>query len=378
MSLLSAGRPIRVGILAEFPTLSGGEFSLLAALEALQGQVQPVVICPPQGPLAQAVDRLGCPRSSLPPTDFRSAAGKHEFSQALREIVSSHRLDLLHANSLTMGKRLGEVAAELECPTTAHLRDIMSLSRAAAAALNQHAGLVAVSQATRAAAIGQGIDSGRIETIYNGIDLERWRPRPRTGCLTRELGIPPGTRLAACIGQICLRKGQLDLAHAATQLQAEFPELHFILVGQRHSAKAESVAYDEAIDRVMAKAGIADRLHRLGIRTDIPDILREIDLLIHPARQEPLGRVLLEAAACAVPIVATHVGGTPEILSHALSGWLVPPGDPLALAEGIRYLLTDESRRIHTGHQARSAVEAQFSIRLAADRLGQFWRRAQA
>ena len=118
------------------------------------------------------------------------------------------------------------------------------------------------------------------------------------------------------------------------------------------------------------------RLHRLGWRDDIAVILNEIDILVHPARQEPLGRVLLEAASCARPIVATRVGGTEEILTDGISAILVPARTPAALAAGMHRVLSDRSEAQRLGAAARAQVVAKFNIRNTAPRLLTAWREA--
>jgi glycosyltransferase involved in cell wall biosynthesis len=118
---------------------------------------------------------------------------------------------------------------------------------------------------------------------------------------------------------------------------------------------------------------MAPRLHCLGFRDDIPVLLNEIDLLVHTARQEPLGRVLLEAAACGRPIIATKVGGTPEILAHDASALLVPPDDPDALTAAMQQMLDDPDLRTRLGNEARRTVAEPFNLRQSAANLHAFW-----
>ena len=98
---------------------------------------------------------------------------------------------LLHANSLAMGRLSGPVAAELGLPSVSHLRDIIRLSSQAVADLNCHARLLAVSQATRDFHVAAGLAAEKLHVVYNGVDLEEFRPRSPTGYLHRELGLPP-------------------------------------------------------------------------------------------------------------------------------------------------------------------------------------------
>jgi glycosyltransferase involved in cell wall biosynthesis len=114
---------------------------------------------------------------------------------------------------------------------------------------------------------------------------------------------------------------------------------------------------------------LAERAHFLGWRNDVPTILCDIDLLVHTARQEPLGRVLLEASALKCPIVATSVGGTPEIVADGETGWLIPPDDSNAAAERIAWVIEHPEAMGQAGIAARRSAGQKFSINTCADRI---------
>jgi glycosyltransferase involved in cell wall biosynthesis len=360
----------------EYATLNGGELSLLAILEALgHTEFEFIAAAPASGMLMERLRQ--CDIQTLPLT----LRGKQEHKRSIEQI-NSHLVmlvtqvspDLVHSNSLSMGRMVGRIASQLSVPCTAHLRDIVRLNKTAVSELNQHAGLIAVSHATKQFHVAQGVLSDRLAVIYNGVDTGLFRPTPATGVLKRELRLGDSTILCANIGQICLRKGQTLLAQAAVALAGEFPEANYLFVGLRHSQKQESVAYEKAIRLIFREAGIEDRFHRLGFREDVPVLLDEIDLLVHTAHQEPLGRVLLEAASCGQAIVATEVGGTAEILRDQVSAVLVPPNDVEALAAAIRRMLMDRDLRIRLGEQARTTAIERFSITTAAERTRMFWK----
>ena len=247
-------------------------------------------------------------------------------------------------------------------PCTAHLRDIIKLNKTAISDLNRSAGLIAVSNATKQFHAEQRIMSSKLKVIYNGVDTEVFRPASPVGTLRQELGLSDRAVLIANIGQICLRKGQILLAQAAGLLAKEFPDTNYLFIGKRHSQKQESIEYEKSIRRIFREAGIENRLFCLGFREDIPTILNQIDLLVHTARQEPLGRVLIESASCGKAIVATEVGGTAEILEDGVSAILVPPDDLDSLKAAIRRMLTDSELRSRLGQRTRKNVIEKFSL----------------
>jgi glycosyltransferase involved in cell wall biosynthesis len=315
---------------------------------------------------AAGIDMVGC-QVEL------SRQSPQLWAQHLQQLITRHDLHLLHANSLSMSRKLGAVADQLPVPATGHLRDMMRLSSTAIAALNRLQALIAVSDATRQFHLAQGMHPDRLQRIYNGIDARQFAPRPRTGSLLQELKLPEETLLAGIVGQICLRKAHDIFAQAAVRLQTDFPRLHYVIIGERYSTKPESVEFDRQISACFQQAGMPERLHRLGRRHDLPALYPELDLLVHPARQEPLRRVLLEAGACGVPVVATSVGGTPEIFSPEEAS-LVSPNDPVPLADGIHGILIDLPAARQRARQACSTILQRFSLDTAAQAHRQLWR----
>ncbi|MBN2579479.1 MAG: glycosyltransferase family 4 protein [Pirellulales bacterium] len=383
-------------ILCEYPTLNGGERSMLSTLPGVKAAGwTPVALCPPEGALAEALrsqavevvpfrtQNSPLPDHSVVPgegqgvrdvrvlADFqkRNRLPQPTLREELARIIRSRRPALLHANSLAMGRLSGPVAAESGAAGVAHLRDIVGLSAQAVRDLNAHTRLLAVSAATRDFHLAQGLDAHKTFVLHNGVDLESFRPRTPTGFLHRELGLSSEAKLIATVGQLGPRKGQDVLIRAASSLVKKFPKAHFLLIGRRCSEKEETCAFEDAL-LAAAEGALKSRLHLLGERPDVHLILGELTLYVHPARQEPLGRVLLEAGAAGLPIIATAVGGTPEIFPPEIrSAVLIPPDDPEALAAEMETLLPDESRRRELSRAARNRIAAAFALQTAVKNL---------
>jgi glycosyltransferase involved in cell wall biosynthesis len=230
--------------------------------------------------------------------------------------------------------------------------------------------------------------------INTGVDLKEVQPRSPTGHLPAELGLtlpflnsPPihqsylshpshrlsSPKLIATIGQIGPRKGQDLLIRAMPAIVDRIPDAHFVFIGTRTSQKQESIDFEQSIVRDATVLGLADHVHLLGYRNDVSTLLNEIDLLVHPARQEPFGRVLLEASAAGVPIVATNVGGTAEIIVDRQTGILVSPEDHNALAEAVTSVLLNPTPAERLGKSARIRASQQFSNSIAAEKLAHVW-----
>jgi glycosyltransferase involved in cell wall biosynthesis len=195
-----------------------------------------------------------------------------------------------------------------------------------------------------------------------------------TGYLHEELEISPGVPLVAAIGQIGIRKGFDVLLRAAVQVSQKRPGVHFLLAGRRWSDKAESRRFEADLQQ-WAEERLAGLVHFLGLRADVDQLLREVTILVHPARQEPLGRVLLEAAASGVAVVATDVGGTREIFPpESRAARLVPPDEPECLADAMLELLGDGPLRTQLGLAARRRAVAAFSAERATAGLVEHYR----
>jgi glycosyltransferase involved in cell wall biosynthesis len=215
-----------------------------------------------------------------------------------------------------------------------------------------------------------GLDPDKTHVLHNGVDLLRFQPRSATGYLHRELGLPGTAMLIGCIGQVGLRKGMDVLLEAMPDILRVQPGVHLLIVGRRYSQKAEAVEYERRLRQTAARGPLAGHCHFLGVRGDVDRLLPEWTLLVHAARQEPLGRVLLEAAACGLPTVATDVGGTCEIFPPGSeTALLVPAEEPTGLAEAVVRLLQDPSLRKRIGGNARRRAENAFAATVAAQNL---------
>ena len=358
----------RLALLFEYATLSGGERSILATLDDVRGAGFDVtVIGPPMGPLAEELSVRGVGLLPLVTVD----GDGNRFSQPrIREdigrILHGLRPHLVHANSLSMGRLAGPVAADAGLAGISHIRDIVRLSRRAIEDLNCHRRLLAVSRATRDFHIAAGLSAQKTRVLHNGVDLDRFCPRSATGYLHRELGISREARLLGTIGQIGLRKGQDVLLEAARLLADVLPNVHYLVVGERWSRKEESRQFEAKL-RQAATGSPRGRFHLLGYRDVVDRLLNELTLLIHPARQEPLGRVLLEALSSGVGVVASRVGGTAEIFpDSSRAARLIQPDSSETLAAAIKELLDDSAARLSMAEAARRRAEEAFGTKRAA------------
>ena len=355
----------------------------LCSVRAAGYQVQ--IAAPPAGRLPQTLQRQGVTTLAFDSCDtLGRRLPSDQIRTRLKKLVDRQAPDLVHANSLSMGRISGPILAELGVPSLAHLRDIIRLSRAAIDDLNCHGRLLAVSHATRDYHVQAGLAPEKIKVLYNGVDLHEFAPRPASGYLHGELGLTRGMpprqdcALVGSIGQISIRKGLDVMLKAAKHVASRSKDVHFVVIGDRHSQKSESRQLERDLHTAAGSDPLSGRVHFLGYRTDVARILNELTLLVHPARQEPAGRVLMEAAASGVAILATDVGGTREILPpDAVAARLVPPDDMERLAKAMSELLDQPHTRYRLATAARRRMEVAFDSHRAAKALLEHYRACQ-
>lgn len=355
--------PSRVMLFSEYGALNGGEFSFLTALPFLESAgFEFTALLPRDSGFAKLLERSGVkvqPFSFYDPT-LDSRKTQQQIRSELSDAIGRIKPNIVHANSLAASRILGPVAASAGVLALGYVRDIIKLSRKAMDDINQLDRLVAVSHATANFHIDRGIDSSIVRVVYNGVDLGRFRPRANR---------PDGKqRICLSIGQIGIRKG-LDLTlEMMAKVCRQNENVELWIVGERHSQKDEAVEYERKL-RSFAKANFSQpQIHWLGRRDDIASLMRHADVLVHAARQEPLGRVLIEAAASGLPTVTTNVGGSPEIF-RTMESFLFSL-DRFSEAESlVNRLLNEDSFWQQTSETLRSIAEKKFSAEIAGESL---------
>jgi glycosyltransferase involved in cell wall biosynthesis len=206
----------------------------------------------------------------------------------------------------------------------------------------------------------------RASVIQNGIDLAPYvaPPIPEERVrLRRALGLGAEDVAIGSVGLLWRAKGQEHLLRALARLQ----DVVVFLVG---SGADEKPLRDLAVD-----LGITGRVRFLGWRDDVRQLLQAVDLYVQPSLTEGLPLAVVEAGAAGLPIVASDVGGIPEIITHGANGLLVPPGDPQALAQAIQKLIEDPQMARRLGDAARQAAFERFSAEAMAERYMQLYER---
>lgn len=210
-----------------------------------------------------------------------------------------------------------------------------------------------------------GVDEN-VFTIANGVDMRRFQVQVDGAALRVELGLPADSRLLLTVGRLTKQKGQWHLIDAAVRVVNAYPSAHILIVGTGE--------LDEPLKALARSAGLAENIHFLGQRSDIPRLLAACEIFVLPSLWEGLSIALLEAMAAGKPIVTTAVSGSNEVLQHGQTGHLIPPGDSSALAEALRHTLADPEAARRMGLAAQAYVEANYSARKQAHAHAELYR----
>jgi glycosyltransferase involved in cell wall biosynthesis len=222
--------------------------------------------------------------------------------------------------------------------------------------------VVTVSDALRDRYVERGgIDPQKIVTIYNGIEVERFRREPNRAALRSEFNLQPESRVVVTVSVLRPGKGIDVLLRSIPSIVARVPDAYFLIVGDG-PLRAEW-------EEIARSIGVADRVRWAGYRRDVDAILTGCDLFVLPSLQDAFPTVLLEAMAAGLPAVASATGGIPEIVEPEETGVLVPPGDWQQLATAIADLLPDPARTARMRRCAQLIAEQRFSTKAWIARL---------
>jgi glycosyltransferase involved in cell wall biosynthesis len=212
-------------------------------------------------------------------------------------------------------------------------------------------------------ALGYGLfPAHRVEVIPNGVDFDAWRGHERAeGPARARLGIGPEAQAVGVVGRFAAQKGIPVFIDAAERLAPRFPRLRFVLVG-------DGPMKPEVLERV-ARSPVASRFVVGPPARDVAPYYAMLDVLALPSLWEALPYTLLEAVSAGTPIVASRVGGIAEVITDGVSGTLVPPGDPDALADALARRLLDPGLARAMAERAAERVRLHFRIDRMVDRL---------
>jgi glycosyltransferase involved in cell wall biosynthesis len=333
--------------------LYGGSLQVKYLIEGLANEgVNNTLVCERSSPLAQAVG------ASADKTYPEVMKGDLDFSfiRRLKMIIQQEQADLVHLHSRRGCDILGGIAARLAgVPAILSRRVDNPESRLAVGfKYRLYHQVVTISQAIRCVLASEGVPLKKIACVPSAVDCDHYTPASDCAWFHQEFDLTHQDVVIGVIAQLIERKGHRFLLAALPQLFNIYPHIKVLFFGRG--------PLQESLQEQIDAAGWQERVRLVGFRDDLDRVMPNLDLLAHPAEMEGLGVSLLQAAASGVPIVASAVGGIPEIVRHGMTGLLVAPADPGALECAIDQLLAQPDKREQMAVAARQLVEVAFSV----------------
>lgn len=366
----------------------------------------PVVCTFQDGPLRQEIEQLGIPVEILPQRKHSIVAlplfvvDMVRIWKALAVLVRKYNLDVIQTHLLTSLDYLVLILLhttslravfwtfhsfqfEIDGSQQSRHRWLLGPKRAAHRLLYRWgarlvSGYIAISEQVGQALVDViGPIGHKVKVIPNGVDVDRFgsrlaedrpidplrrdarRTEGRCVAVRAEMGLDDRSRLVAMVGTLKEVKGHCFMIEAMAVLAPRYPDLHLLLAGDGELRGQ--------LETQVAEAKLGERVHFLGSRSDVADLLDASDLFVLPSLWEGLSMALLEAMATGLPIVASKVSGTVQAIVPGKHGLLIPPGDAQAIVDAISQVLSDSDRARAMGAAARERVIAEFSASKQAD-----------
>lgn len=355
--------------------VGGAERDLLAILRTLDRRDwEPHVACPSEGQFSNLMVQAGVvlhPMVLPPWRKWFSPFVRWVAVNKLRILLEQLKPALIHVNDIWWVPQTLEAVygrPGLRIPVVAHVRQEIEPEKVGRYRLQELDAVIAISRHVERALIAGGVDQRTVRTIYSGID------RVRSGAemlerttIYRSAGLPNEAVLLGTVAHLFPRKGYDVMLKALPSIIRTLPAVHYVVIGTGDGS------YEQRLRELSAELGISDHVHFVGFQQDVNPFLEAMSLYVHPARMEGFGIAVVEALAAGKAVVATNVGGLPEVVEEGETGLLVAPDDPQALTAAVLSLLRDDGRRRAMGERAVKWVRERFDLRASVRAMERFY-----
>lgn len=339
--------------------IGGAERELLLILEHLRKQgYGPVVVCPDTGPLVEELERLGIEMRYVPLPPWRKILAYPKRARAirrLRDVITEIRPALIHVNDIWWVPHSLRASSGSGVPILAHVRQEIEPPKVHRYGLDRADVVLPMSRHIQQSLEAGGVPGRRLLTLYSALDMTRVPQQEDGRRRGRRFGIPDDVPLIGTVANLFPRKGYEVILKALPKILTSCPTMQYVLIGQGGSG------YERTLRSLVRTLGLENNVRFVGFQKEVYSCLAAMDIYVHPALMEGFGIAMLEAMAMEKPIVASRVGGIPEVVEDGVTGLLVPPGDPSALALALMRLLEEPHTRERMGRAGRERLETHFT-----------------
>ena len=345
--------------------LWGARKSLLDILTHLDRETfSPIVVCSSSGPLTEKLNEINIPYRIAKMRLWRK--GKYfpwipSTVIRLVKLIKEEKISLVHSNSHSDAP-YGILACKFrKIPVISHIRDIIQSDKVDKYLLKHADRIIAVSNAAADAFKGMKDSDEKLLVINNSLDMNKFKA---TEDIREKLNISGDDMVIGIVGQISRLKGHDVFLKAASIIMKENKRVKFLIIGEVRRERDQGLC-----EALINKLNLKENVIFTGYRDDVANLMASIDILAFPTLKESFGRSAIEAMAHAKPVVASNVGGVPEIVIDGKTGTLVPPGSPEKLADGLLELINDKKKREDMGNEGLRVVREKFDIKDMMNRI---------
>lgn len=373
-------KKINVLYISAFSQWGGSTISLLRRIERLdRNSFRVTVAVPEEGPMVKKYKNAGAKVRIIPFCVLLRFTGIGDFIKyicrflpsvlRLYRFMKSNGVDIVHSNDSIV--LVGGIAGKLaKLRTVTHIRDDIKtpvwVVRLRNLIINMFSDRVlSVSKAVLDNFGMYGGDLSKSQVFYNGVDLDLFVPSEKSNgsgalALKRTLCIPVEARIITHIGRIDPNKGQEDMVRAAELILKVEPSVYFLLVGDNNTIRFQW--YKDRVMKIIEEKNLKNQVVLMGRMDSIQDIINISDVIVLNSIYDAHPGVVCEASACGKPVVASDVGGIPELVDEGVTGYLIPPRDVKSLTDSLLHLLSDAALCKEMGLMGRKHMEKNFEI----------------
>jgi len=332
--------------------VGGMENSVQRLIERLPTQRFSVsALCPFESPYTDRLRAAGAEVHIVPMPDDPPWSAIHQTCA----LIKSHAVDVIHSH-LPNAHVLAGIAGRLSGKpvlATIHGRQLSPLDLEVHRSAGTH--LHVVCKQSHFNALGIGIAASQLNFIPHGVDTDVFKPqRNGPGRLHQRFGIADGAPVVGFVGRLSPEKAPDVFLRMALGLHERSPQTRFVVLGDGPMRRQ--------LEGFVRQFDLTAAIHFAGMQDDMPTLLNELDIVVSTSHSEAMPLSLMEAMACALPVVATRVGGVPDLIQHGVTGWLAGDGDYEGLAVQVLELLEDADRRALAGQCGRQRAIEHFSL----------------
>lgn len=347
----------------EGQAFGGSSVSFLSLMKTLDKErFRPLVICPRNSLMVESLYDMDIETRLIDyyAFDLRNPFRYLSTLNILRRTIKREKIELIHLNHQSLTD-FAVMAAHLSSkPLVLHFRGIEepSFINSYERWIRQADRIITVSKAVAENLEEHGLGNDRIRVIMDGTDIKRFQSSRENG-FRREIGVGEKQPLVGIVSEIMAEKGLGDFLQAAESVLEKIPNAKFVVVGTDYLKHS----YLDELKSDARRLGLAGKVLFTGFRKDVERVFRSLDVSVLASWQEAFGNVVVESMAAGTPVVATRVGGVPEIIDDRRNGLLVPPRNPTALANTIIEALSmNPDERKSLVRAAKQTVRDNFSI----------------